>query len=38
MNLKSLVARLNGPCRQALEGAAGLCLSRTTMSKSNTGC
>jgi len=29
MNLKSLVARLNGPCRQALEGAAGLCLSRT---------
>lgn len=29
MNLKSLVARLNDPCRRALEGAAGLCLSRT---------
>ncbi len=29
VNLKSLVARLNDNCRSALEGAAGLCLSRT---------
>ncbi|MBE7517310.1 MAG: type VI secretion system ATPase TssH [Chloracidobacterium sp.] len=29
VNLKSLVARLNDTCRNALEGAAGLCLSRT---------
>lgn len=29
VNLKSLVARLNDVCRNALEGAAGLCLSRT---------
>jgi len=29
VNLKSLVGRLNDTCRQALEGAAGLCLSRT---------
>ena len=29
VNLKSLVARLNDTCRGALEGAAGLCLSRT---------
>jgi len=29
VNLKSLVGRLNDVCRQALEGAAGLCLSRT---------
>ena len=29
VNLKSLIARLNETCRQALEGAAGLCLSRT---------
>jgi type VI secretion system protein VasG len=29
VNLKSLVARLNDTCRSALEGAAGLCLSRT---------
>ncbi|MBN1851497.1 MAG: type VI secretion system ATPase TssH [Pirellulales bacterium] len=28
-NLKALVARLNPICRQALEGAAGLCLSRS---------
>jgi type VI secretion system protein VasG len=29
VNLKSLIAKLNGTCRSALEGAAGLCLSRT---------
>ena len=29
VNLKSLIARLNSTCRGALEGAAGLCLSRT---------
>ena len=29
VNLKSLVGRLNDVCRGALEGAAGLCLSRT---------
>ena len=29
VNLKSLIGRLNVTCRQALEGAAGLCLSRT---------
>ncbi len=29
VNLKSLVGRLNDTCRGALEGAAGLCLSRT---------
>lgn len=29
INLKSLVNKLNEPCRQALEGAAGLCMSRT---------
>jgi len=29
VNLKSLVGKLNNICRRALEGAAGLCLSRT---------
>jgi type VI secretion system protein VasG len=29
VNLKSLVAKLNSVCRRGLEGAAGLCLSRT---------
>lgn len=29
VNLKSLVGRLNDTCRGALEGAAGLCMSRT---------
>ncbi len=29
INLKSLISRLNDPCRSALEAAAGLCLSRT---------
>ncbi|MCA9174392.1 MAG: type VI secretion system ATPase TssH [Planctomycetales bacterium] len=29
VNLKSLVAKLNDTCRRTLEGAAGLCLSRT---------
>lgn len=29
VSLKSLIGRLNDPCRIALEGAAGLCLSRT---------
>ena len=29
VNLKSLIGRLNETCRVALEGAAGLCLSRT---------
>ena len=29
VNLKSLVARLNETCQSALQGAAGLCLSRT---------
>jgi type VI secretion system protein VasG len=29
VNLKSLIARLNTTCRATLEGAAGLCLSRT---------
>jgi len=29
INLKSLIAKLNDPTRAALEGAAGLCLSRT---------
>ena len=28
-NLKSLIGKLNDPARAALEGAAGLCLSRT---------
>ena len=28
-NLKSLIAKLNGTCRSALEAAAGLCLSQT---------
>ena len=28
-NLKSLIGKLNDPARTALEGAAGLCLSRT---------
>jgi type VI secretion system protein VasG len=29
INLKSLISKLNDPARSALEGAAGLCLSRT---------
>jgi type VI secretion system protein VasG len=29
VNLKSLISRLNNTCRGALEGSAGLCLSRT---------
>jgi type VI secretion system protein VasG len=29
INLRALVARLNTTCRSAMEGAAGLCLSRT---------
>ena len=29
VNLKSLIGKLNGPTRSALESAAGLCLSRT---------
>ncbi len=29
IDLKSLVGRLNEPCRVALEGAAGICVSRT---------
>lgn len=29
VNLKSLIGRLNDTCRTALEGAAGLCMSRT---------
>ena len=29
INLKTLVNKLNPVCRRALEGAAGLCLSRT---------
>jgi len=29
VNLKSLIARLNPTCHSAMEGAAGLCLSRT---------
>jgi type VI secretion system protein VasG len=29
VSLKSLIGKLNDPCRVALEGAAGLCLSRT---------
>jgi type VI secretion system protein VasG len=29
VNLKSLISRLNDTCRRTLEGAAGLCLSRT---------
>ncbi|MDQ4122189.1 MAG: type VI secretion system ATPase TssH [Acidobacteriota bacterium] len=29
VNLKSLIGRLNDTCRSSLEGAAGLCLSRT---------
>ena len=29
INLKSLVNKLNDPCRNALESAAGLCVSRT---------
>ena len=28
-NLKSLIEKLNEPCRSALESAAGLCLSQT---------
>jgi type VI secretion system protein VasG len=28
VNLKSLIGKLNEPCRNALEGAAGLCMSR----------
>src|SRR5690242_2071806 len=29
VNLKTLVGKLNPVCRRGLEGAAGLCLSRT---------
>src|SRR2546421_10319857 len=29
LNLKSLIDRLDDTCRNALEGAAGLCLART---------
>jgi len=29
VNLKSLIGKLNDTCRQALEGAAGLCVTRT---------
>jgi type VI secretion system protein VasG len=29
LNLKQLVGKLNDTCRRALEGAAGLCMSRT---------
>ncbi|MGP0084881.1 MAG: Clp protease N-terminal domain-containing protein, partial [Steroidobacteraceae bacterium] len=29
VDLKSLIAKLNNPCRQALEAAAGLTLSRS---------
>ena len=29
LNLKALIGKLNDTCRQTLEGAAGLCLSRT---------
>jgi type VI secretion system protein VasG len=29
VNLKSLIGKLNDPCRNALEAAAGLCLTRT---------
>jgi type VI secretion system protein VasG len=29
VNLKSLIGKLNNTCRQALEGAAGLCVSQT---------
>src|SRR5690606_27552285 len=29
VNLRALVARLNSVCKGAMEGAAGLCLSRT---------
>ena len=29
INLKQLIGKLNDPCRQTLEAAAGLCLSRT---------
>src|SRR3984885_11388798 len=29
LNLKALIGKLNDPARAALEGAAGLCLSRT---------
>jgi type VI secretion system protein VasG len=29
VNQRALVGKLNGHCRRALEGAAGLCLSRT---------
>jgi type VI secretion system protein VasG len=29
LNLKSLIGKLNDTCRRTLEGAAGLCLSRT---------
>src|SRR6201998_64076 len=29
LNLKALIGKLNDQCRAALEGAAGLCLSRT---------
>ncbi len=32
VNLRSLIGKLNGPTRQALENAAGLCLSRTNYS------
>jgi type VI secretion system protein VasG len=29
VNLKSLIGKLNETCRRSLEGAAGLCLTRT---------
>ncbi|MGH9826213.1 MAG: hypothetical protein ACREDR_23530, partial [Blastocatellia bacterium] len=29
LNLKALIGKLNDTCRSTLEGAAGLCLSRT---------
>ena len=29
LDLKNLIGKLNSQCQRALEGAAGLCLSRT---------
>jgi type VI secretion system protein VasG len=29
VNLKSLISKLNGTCRSAMEGAAGICVTRT---------
>ena len=36
--LKSLIARLDDTCRNALQAAAGLCLARTTPTSTSNTC